>query len=171
MTLDQKNMLRKCLRNYHKSLVIDLLKKSNDQVKTLTDPQFLLGFSEVQIGQVLKHCESIFSIQDVLDKVEIWELKHAQFIVQLLSQMFGDLEDFDDWAFDDDISNKLDHSATWNGERDNLLQDDSLFELAVENLSLSQLDISADDSNEQSGHYDLPLAALTALEDYCFSAD
>ena len=60
VTLDQKNMLRKCLRNYQKSLVMDLLKKSNDRVKTLTDPQFLLGFSEVQIGQILKHCESIF---------------------------------------------------------------------------------------------------------------
>ena len=52
VTLDQKNMLHKCLRNYHKSLVMDLLKKSIDQVKTLTDPQFLLGFSEGQIGQV-----------------------------------------------------------------------------------------------------------------------
>lgn len=145
--------------------------KSNDQVKILTDHQFLLGFSEGQIGQVLKHCESIFSVQDVLDKVEIWDLKHAQFIVQSLSQMFGDLEDFDDWAFDDDISNELDHFATWNGEWDNLLQNDSLFEVAVENLSLWQQDISADVSNEQSGHYDLPLAALTALEDYCFSAD
>lgn len=123
---------------------MDLLKKSN---------QFLLGFSEGQIGQVLKHCESIFSVQDVLDKVEIW-----------------DLEDFDDWAFDDDVSNELDHFGTWNGEWDNLLQDDSLFELAVENLSLWQQDIS-DVSNEQSGYYDLPLAALTALEDYCFSAD
>ena len=133
---------------------MDLLKKSNDQVKILTDHQFLLGFSEGQIGQVLKHCESIFSVQDVLDKVEIW-----------------DLEDFDDWAFDDDVSNELDHFATWNGEWDNLLQDDSLFEVAVENLSLWQQDISADVSNEQSGYYDLPLAALTALEDYCFSAD
>ena len=46
-------------------------------------------------------------VQDVLDKVEIWDLKHAQFIVQSLSQMFGDLEDFDDWAFDGDISNEL----------------------------------------------------------------
>ena len=90
-------MLLKCLRNYHKSLVMDLLKKSNDQVKILTDHQFLLGFSEGQIGQVLKHCESILSVQDVLDKVEkLWDLKHAQFIVQSLSQMFGDLEDFDD---------------------------------------------------------------------------
>lgn len=35
--------------------------------------------------------------------MEIWDLKHAQFIVQSLSQMF------DDWAFDDDISNELDH--------------------------------------------------------------
>ena len=97
--------------------------------------------------------------------MEIWDLKHTQFIVQSLSQMF------DDWAFDDDISNELGHFATWIGEWDNLLQDDSLFEFAVKNLSLWQQDISADVSYEKSGHYDLPLAALTALEDYCFSAD
>ena len=90
--------------------------------------------------------------------MEILDLRHAQFIVQSLSQMFRDLKDLDDWAFDDDISTELDQSATWNGEWDNLLQDDSLFELEIENLSLSRLDISADVSNEQSGHYDLPLA-------------
>ena len=65
MTLDLKKTLNR------KSLVENLIKKSNDQVKTLTHPQFLLGFSKVQIAQVLDNCEYIFTVQDVLDKVEM----------------------------------------------------------------------------------------------------
>ena len=172
VTLDQKTTLHKCLTNYHKSLVMNLRKKSNDQVKSLTDPQFLLGFSGVQIDQVLDNCENIFTVQDVLDKVEIWDLKHAHIIIDFMSQVFGDIDEIDNCIFDGDISSiALDCCDTWNGEWDDLLHDDSLFELAVDNLSLSQLNISADMSHEQSGNFELPMAALAALEDYCFPSE
>ena len=170
-TQDQKNSLFKCLNNYHKSLVINLKKKStNEQVKTLTDPQFLLGFSEVQIAQVLDNCENIFTLQDVLDKVEIWDLKHAHKIIEFMSEVYGDIGEIDDCMFECDISStELDQfEDAWNSEWDDLLQDEALFELAIDNLSLSQLEMSANVSHEQSANIEVPMAALDALQNYCF---
>ena len=86
VTSDQKNTLRKFVTNYHKSLVMNLKKKSrNEHVKTSFDPQFLLGFSELQTTQVLDNCENIFTVENVLDKVEIWDLKHAHKIIEFIS--------------------------------------------------------------------------------------
>ena len=119
-----KRSLFKCLTNYHKSLVINLKKKStNEQVKTLTDPPFLLGFSEVQIAQVLDNCENIFTLLDVLDKVEIWDLKHAHKIIAFISQVYGDIGEIEDCMFECDISStELDQfDDAWNREWDDLL--------------------------------------------------
>ena len=171
-TQDQKNSLFKCLTNYHKSLVINLKKKStNEQVKTLTDPQFLLGFSEVQIAQVLdNNCENIFTLRDILDKVEIWDLKHAHKIIEFMSEVYGDIDEIDDCMFECDISStELDQfDDAWNREWDDLLQDESLFELALDNLSLSQLEMSANVSHEQPANIEVPVAALDVLQNYCF---
>ena len=171
VTPDQKNTLRKFVTNYHKSLVMNLKKKSrNEHVKTLTDPQFLLGFSELQTTQVLDNCENIFTVENVLDKVEIWDLKHAHKIIEFISQVFGDIGEIDDCIFEDDISlTGLDHcDDTWNREWGELLNDESLFELAVENLSLSQLAISTNTPQEQSRNFEVPMAAADALQNYCF---
>ena len=54
---------------------------------------------------------------------------------------------------------------------DDLLQDDSFFELAIDNLSLSQLEISLNVSHEQSGNFKVPMAALDALQNYCFPSE
>lgn len=103
----------------------------------------------MQIVQVSDNCKDIFTVQDVLNKVEIWDLKHALVIIAFMIKVFGDV---DDCIMEGDISlAELDLPDTWNGDWDNLLQDDSLFELAVDNLSLSQLESSADMSQEQFG--------------------
>jgi len=57
----------------------------------------------VQIVQVLDNCEYISTVQDVLDKVEIWDLKHT-LIIAFMSKVFGDIVDVDDCIMVGDIS-------------------------------------------------------------------
>ena len=72
--------------------------------------------------------------------------------------------------FEGDISStELDQfDDAWNREWDDFLQDDSLFELAIDNLSFSQLEMSANVSYDQSADIEVPMAALDALQNYCF---
>ena len=47
----------------------------------------LIGFSELQISQVLEHCSHLFTLQDVHSFVEIWDIKHAVTILTLIDQL------------------------------------------------------------------------------------
>ena len=86
----------------YKVLVYELINKSESgQLKTLTNPQFLLRFTELQISQVMDNADKIFSIDDVHFLVEIWNLKHAHKILEILSQVYGDVLEIED-LFDDD---------------------------------------------------------------------
>ena len=52
----RKKLVEDALHQYHKELVLELLNTTaNGEVKTLTNLQFMLGFSEHQISQVLEH--------------------------------------------------------------------------------------------------------------------
>ena len=68
-----------------------------------------MGFSEVQISQVVDSCGKWFTLKDILDNVEIWDLKHARNILEIMFQVFGDICD-DVHAYDscsymkDDVS-------------------------------------------------------------------
>ena len=47
----------------------------------------LIGFSELQISEVLEHCSHLFTFQDVHSFVEIWDIKHAVTILTLIDQL------------------------------------------------------------------------------------
>ena len=71
---EQKSCICEYLICYHKSLITSLVKKSaNGQLKTLADTSLLLGFSEVQVEQVVDNCGKLCTLQDILDNVEIWD--------------------------------------------------------------------------------------------------
>lgn len=54
------------LQDYYKSLVMELISKSSDeQLKTLMNPQFVLGFSEHHILQVMANEDRMFTVVDV----------------------------------------------------------------------------------------------------------
>lgn len=54
------------LRDYYKPLVMELISKSSDeQLKTLMNPQFVLGFSEHHILQVMANEDRMFTVVDV----------------------------------------------------------------------------------------------------------
>ena len=74
----QKQQLEEKLNRYHKSLVVQLVQKhANDIIKSQISLPMLIGFSELQISQVLEHCGHLFTLQDVYSFIEIWDIKHA----------------------------------------------------------------------------------------------
>ena len=92
--------LKEHLNDYHKFLVKEFLDKSKkDQLKTLMNPEFLLGFSEHQILQVVANAFKMFTLDDVCCYVEIWNMNRAFKILDILSQVFGDICEIDENFF------------------------------------------------------------------------
>ena len=130
----QREHVNSKLKFYFKTLLTKLLNTAaNTDIKTLTAIPFVLGFSETQIQQVMDNLEHLFSLEDICNVVEIWDMKHAHKILSILKEEFNDTEDFvgseGDFDFDDLFLND------W----ENLLDDEELFEMAADNLSVSQL--------------------------------
>ena len=100
-------------------------KSMSAEFKTLIDIKFLIGFTEQQISQVLDNCDTLFSIDDILTYVEIWDIKHAHIMHIVV----------------------IHHILCPTGEADGpdiskvgacmLFDDDDLFQEALDNLSLS----------------------------------
>ena len=165
----QKKIVEGNLIKYYKSILMQLVgATANGNVKTLTNIQFMLGFSEHQISQVLDNLHRIFSVADIFKLVEIWDKRHAQKILVIVGDVFQDINvksdsdvavmnNTDGYEFDDEL---LD-------EWQELLQDDDLYEMIVDNLSLSQLENSAleEENDNDSDDEILPTVfATVALE-------
>ena len=68
----QREHVKRCLTKYHKSLLVDFVgMAANANLKTLTNIQFMLGFGDLQISQVLDNLEHIFEMSDVYRTAEI----------------------------------------------------------------------------------------------------
>ena len=170
VTVEQKKAVEGNLIKYHKSLVMKLVNTvANGNVKTLTNLQFMVGFSKLQISQVLDNLEWIFALSDIFEVVEIWDRRHAQQILSVMNEIFKDIGDAVQQSYlsAEDGDNQYDFDEfldKWN----ELLQDDELFDMIMENLSLSQLQLSLVDE-EINGSSDLledgvPTAVLQTIE-------
>ena len=163
---EQRQQLLQNLSEYHKTLIKTLMLKSrNHQIKSLSHPQFLLGFSEVQVSQVCKNCAEIFTLQDILSKVEIWDMKHAHKILEILNEVFEDVSAMDDACINDMLNES--EECFMMEEWEDIAQDDLLLELALENLSISHLDNSESDIDESS-NVDVPASVMDLLENHSF---
>ena len=88
----QKKVVEDNLIRYHKSIIMQLVgTTANGNVKTQTNLQFMLGFSQHQISQVLDNLQRIFSTADLCNLVEIWDRRHAQRILSIVSNVFQDI--------------------------------------------------------------------------------
>ena len=166
-----KKLVEDALHQYHKELVLELLNTTaNGEVKTLTNLQFMLGFSEHQISQVLENVASLFNLSDIYKSAEVWDQRHAQKILSVLSSVFKDISSDEDWNWN---GTQYDHNQEFDDEFmdewDEILQDNELFDMIVENISLSQFDASisllegmADNSTESLD--EMPTEILEAIE-------
>lgn len=86
--MQSKEKLEGRLTQYYKSIVIKLLNTTaHGDVRTLTNLQFMLGFSKHQITQVLDNLDRIFSLFDVYKFVEIWDMQHALEILTVIGSV------------------------------------------------------------------------------------
>ena len=139
---------------------MELVTKTGEYLKTLTYPQILLGFSEIQISQVLENIAKLFTIDDECSYVAIWHGKHAYKGLDILDQVYGDVGEIAHFFTEDHFDYEHDgFTEQWN----ELLHDDSLFEMAIETLSLSQLELSTCD-DVSFDYCELPSAACDALD-------
>jgi len=136
----QKQQLEEKLNRYHKSLVAELVRKhANGIIKSQISLPMLIGFSELQISQVLEHCGHLFTLQDVYSFIEIWDIKHAVNILTLIDQVFGDIlsptvENSTECCEDADIEDELDLALhDWN----DVIGDDDFMDLIFDNLDSS----------------------------------
>lgn len=137
---------------------------ASDKLKYFTHPKFLLGFSELQIQQVLDDCPNLFSIADICHFVEIWDFQHALKIHDILQEMFGDLEDSSTCS-DDELSDDEEEffGSDWNDLADEMAN------MVLESLSFSQFEDSLEESVEEA-QFDVPFSALNALMNLSFDA-
>lgn len=105
-------MVEQNLTKYHKSLVRQLVNTTAyGDIKTLTNIQFTLGFSDHQISQVVENLGVLFSLSDIYNYVEIWDKRHALKILSIISDMFGDVNEDNQSCYllsDDDDNNIFD---------------------------------------------------------------
>ena len=171
----KKKIVEESLTKYHKSLVRHLVNTTaNGDVKTLTNLPFMLGFSDHQISQVAENLKMLFTVSDVYQFVKIWDKRHAVKILSVINDVFQDVQEDnqshclssddkdDDYVFDEELLDE------WN----EILQDDELFDMIVDNLSLSQLHSSmCEEEHISDGSIDagVPSAALDMIEAMNFS--
>ena len=167
VSFEERKKIETKLGNYHKLLLTNLSKRdASGKLKYFTHPKFILGFSELQIQQVLDHCAHLFSIADICRFVEIWDLQHAFKIHGILQEMFGDLEDTDIGS-DDEMSDEEGEfiGSDWN----DLALDDEMANMVLDNLSFSQWEDSLEESVEEA-QVDIPFSALNAVVNLSFDS-
>ena len=59
---------------------------ANVNLKTITNNQFMVGFGDLQISQVLDNLGHIFEMADVYRTVEIWHKRLAQDIIRVIGK-------------------------------------------------------------------------------------
>ena len=174
--LEKKKIVEENLTKYHKSLVRQLVNTTaNGDVKTLTNLQFMLGFTDHQISQVAENLKMLYTLSDVYQFVEIWDKRHAVKILSVINDVFQDVQEDnqshcfssdgnedDNYVFDEELLDE------WN----EILQDDELFDMIVDNLSLSQLHSSMCEEehiSDESIDAGVPSTGLDMIEAMNFS--
>ena len=170
VSADSEKLVENALNRYQKTLVLKLLNTTaNGEVKTLTNLHFMLGFSEHQISQVLENVASIFTLSDIYKSVEVWDKRHAQKILSVISTVFGDVtcdRDLNGTHFDSSIEFDDEFMDEW----DEIFQENELFDMIVDNMSLPQLDGSITmleetlDNSTESLDDEMPADILAAIK-------
>ena len=87
VTGEQKQQLNIELCNLQKKIVVN---EGSRAISHVTYPTTLTQFGKYQIEQVMEHCDKIFTIENVMDHIEIWNKKHALEIFKIINGVFQD---------------------------------------------------------------------------------
>ena len=101
----QKEQLHKRLWQLQKTIVV---REGSRAMSHVTYPTTLMQFGKYQIEQVIEHCDKIFTLENVMDYVEIWNKKYAVSIFKIIKDVFCDIErDITDSDSDSDSSDDM----------------------------------------------------------------
>ena len=68
-----------------------------------------MEFGLIQISQIIENASKLFSMMDIMNCVEIWRSEHALGVLEIFSELFGDIDmpelsmDFGDALEDDTV--------------------------------------------------------------------
>ena len=166
---EQTTMLRTELNKFHVSLLMLLLKRdASGNLKIFNHSSLLLGFSDIQISQVLRHCSLLFTVKDICNFVEIWDLSHAHKNHTIMQKVFGDMDGTNSMNPTEEFSSDEEDELLpedWN----DLGLDDELVKMAMDELTLAEIDDSQGESFDNMPT-DIPFSALNALLNLSFNA-
>lgn len=157
----QRENVQNELTIYYKTLLRKLLNSTaNADEKTLTSIPFLIGFSDKQIEQVMNNLIHLFTLEDVCQSVEIWDIKHAHKILGIIKEVFEDTDvDIDTCNEDFELDDLF--VEDWQ----QLIEDEDLFEMAADNLPLSLWQDSLQSATESNtSDVGISQAVLETLE-------
>ena len=83
-----KAKLKELLIKFKKELIE---KEISGMTSTVGVPNVFLEFGWLQIIQILQTCHKLFTVDDVLQNVEIWRKHHAVAVLDAVAQIFGDI--------------------------------------------------------------------------------
>lgn len=156
------------LEKFLKDLIVNVLKRdANGKLKAFNHPKFLLGFSNTQISQIVMQAPKLFTLDDICYYIEIWDIKHAYKIYEIMQKVFEDMDRRDTCTNEDEISSDEDDDLLvqdWN----DLALDEELAMMAIDDLSFSQMNLSNDDSYGATD--DIPFHAINTLMQLSFDA-
>jgi hypothetical protein len=98
---------------------VKFLQGISGMTSTVGVQNVFLEFDWLQIIQILQTCHTLFTVDDVLQNVEIWRKHHAVAVLDAVAQIFGDItveHDNDDMSmFNED---RIDIEMDWEELRD-----------------------------------------------------
>ena len=108
----------------------------------VTYPTTLMQFGEYQIKQVLENCDKIFTLENVMLSVEIWNKKHAVSVFKIIKDLFQDVKD------------NIAHSSSDSESEDEMPADNVLWNDIINDMSfLSLLDTSDWDADSSCNSF------------------
>ena len=66
--------------------------KSTDEFIPVGSANVLFEFDHYQIKQVLENCCYVYTINDLLEYVELWRNTHANNVMAILAEIFDDID-------------------------------------------------------------------------------
>ena len=146
VTNQDKECLRQKLIEYQHSLI-----KQMNVSMMVTYPNNLMEFNSFHVNQIVDNCHKLFTVEDIVDCVEIWRHKYAIDILKQINEVFKDVDvkligNFDQ-SFDCSASIYID----WNQLRDDSTLGDIMdYQEVVDNDSFmdtyTETSVSSDDT-------------------------
>eukprot|EP00112_Aurelia_sp_Birch-Aquarium-sp1_P000654 Seg10625.1 transcript_id=Seg10625.1/GoldUCD/mRNA.D3Y31 product="hypothetical protein" protein_id=Seg10625.1/GoldUCD/D3Y31 len=72
-----------------------LLPSSTNEFIPIGSTAILHDFDHYHINQMMKKCDQLFNMQDIVRSIELWRNTHANNVYLALSGVFGDMDDHD----------------------------------------------------------------------------